>query len=149
MWKALSDNITYWKLSYILAWSDCFGSCNRKHMRSATVKRLAEQRCRFPSINKTNTHAGVLSSKTMRRGGTSLKGKNNFSICSQDFTTKKCFYIDNLISYSLLFIYLKYHKGHRSIIVLFYNLGCMIFILSVYLHTSSLLSVFSMHLHIT
>lgn len=25
MWKALSDNITYWKLSYILAWSECFG----------------------------------------------------------------------------------------------------------------------------
>ena len=25
MWKALSDNITYWKLGYILAWSECFG----------------------------------------------------------------------------------------------------------------------------
>lgn len=32
MWKALSDNITYWKLSYILARSECFGFCNRKHM---------------------------------------------------------------------------------------------------------------------
>lgn len=44
MWKALSDNITYWKLSYILAWSECFGFCNRKHMGQATVKRATENK---------------------------------------------------------------------------------------------------------
>lgn len=44
MWKALSDNITYWKLSYILACSECFGFCNRKHMGQATVKRAIENK---------------------------------------------------------------------------------------------------------
>lgn len=44
MWKALSDNIAYWKLSYTLAWSECFGFCNRKHMGQATVKRATENK---------------------------------------------------------------------------------------------------------
>lgn len=56
MWKALSDNITYWKLSYILAWTEQFGFCNRKHMGRPQRKRATENKGTHLLQSKKQTH---------------------------------------------------------------------------------------------
>lgn len=69
MWKALSDNITYWKLSYILAWTEHFGFCNRKHMGRPQRKRATENKGTHLLPSETNAHTGVTSSKHILHEG--------------------------------------------------------------------------------